>query len=89
MVRPKQVSLIWIKRKGDNMEKGKTYGEAVSRLEEIVASLERGGKGLDETLQLYEEGAVLLKQCQEDLKSAEGKLNELRLEDIEEQISKD
>jgi exodeoxyribonuclease VII small subunit len=71
------------------MEKRKTYGEAVSRLEEIVASLERGGKGLDETLQLYEEGAVLLKQCQEDLKSAEGKLNELRLEDIEEQISKD
>jgi exodeoxyribonuclease VII small subunit len=89
MVRPKQVSLIWINRKGDNMEKGKTYSEAVSRLEEIVASLERGGKGLDETLQLYEEGAVLLKQCQEDLKSAEGKLNELRLEDIEEQISKD
>jgi exodeoxyribonuclease VII small subunit len=89
MVKPKQVSLIWIKRKGDNMEKRKTYGEAVSRLEEIVASLERGGKGLDETLQLYEEGAVLLKQCQEDLKSAEGKLNELRLEDIEEQISKD
>ena len=45
MVKPKQVSLIWIKGKGDNMEKGKTYGEAVSRLEEIVASLERGGKG--------------------------------------------
>ena len=65
------------------MKKEKTYDEAVSRLEEIVASLERGGKGLDETLQLYEEGAVLLKQCQEYLKSAEGKLNELRLEDIE------
>jgi exodeoxyribonuclease VII small subunit len=58
-------------------------------LEEIVSALERGGKGLDETLQLYEEGAVLLKQCQEDLKSAEGKLNELRLGDIEEEIAND
>ena len=71
------------------MKKPKTNDEAVSRLEEIVASLERGGKGLDETLQLYEEGAILLKQCQEDLKSAEGKLNELRLEDIEKEISDD
>ena len=71
------------------MKKEKTYDEAVSRLEEIVSSLERGGKGLDETLQLYEEGAVLLKQCQEDLKSAEGKLNELRLEDIEKEMSND
>ena len=71
------------------MKKEKTYDEAVSRLEQIVASLERGGKGLDETLQLYEEGAVLLKKCQEDLKSAEGKLNELRLEDIEKEMSND
>tara|TARA_B110000444_G_scaffold261531_1_gene314769 strand:- start:26055 stop:26291 length:237 start_codon:yes stop_codon:yes gene_type:complete len=78
-----------MKKESDNMKNEKSYDEAVSRLEEIVASLERGGKGLDETLQLYEEGAVLLKQCQKDLKSAEGKLNELRLEDIEEEISKD
>ncbi len=71
------------------MSEEKTYSEAMQRLEEIVASLERGGKGLDETLQLYEEGAKLLKQCQEELKSAEGKLNELRLEDIEQQASQD
>ena len=42
------------------MSDKKTYDEAVVRLEEIVALLERGGKGLDETLLLYEEGAVLL-----------------------------
>tara|TARA_B100000900_G_scaffold286130_2_gene245264 strand:+ start:10517 stop:10732 length:216 start_codon:yes stop_codon:yes gene_type:complete len=69
------------------MTEKKTYDEAVIRLEEIVALLERGGKGLDETLLLYEEGAGLLKQCQEDLKSAEGKLNELRLEDIEKELA--
>ena len=71
------------------MSEQKTYSEIVQRLEEIVASLERGGKGLDETLILYEEGATLLKQCQEELKSAEGKLNELRLEDIEQETSQD
>jgi exodeoxyribonuclease VII small subunit len=71
------------------MSEEKTYSEAMQRLEEIVASLERGGKGLDETLQLYEEGAKLLKQCQEELRSAEGKLNELRLEDIEQETSQD
>lgn len=88
MVKQKQVLSIW-KIKGDKMDEVKTYTEAISRLEEIVSALERGGKGLDETLQLYEEGAVLLKQCQEDLKSAEGKLNELRLGDIEEEIAED
>ena len=71
------------------MSEDKTYSEIVQRLEDIVASLERGGKGLDETLQLYEEGAKLLQQCQEELKSAEGKLNELRLEEIEQETSKD
>ncbi len=71
------------------MSEDKTYSEIVQRLEDIVASLERGGKGLDETLQLYEEGAKLLQQCQEELKSAEGKLNELRLEEIEQETSED
>ena len=77
------------RKKSDIMSEKKTYDEAVIRLEEIVALLERGGRGLEETLLLYEEGALLLKQCQEDLKSAEGKLNELRLEDIEKELSKD
>ena len=71
------------------MSEDNSDSEIVQRLEDIVASLERGGKGLDETLQLYEEGAKLLQQCQEELKSAEGKLNELRLEEIEQETSKD
>ena len=84
-----QTSLKLKIKVSDIMSKTKTYDEAVIRLEEIVALLERGGKGLDETLLLYDEGAVLLKQCQEDLKSAEGKLSELRLEDFEKELSKD
>ncbi len=62
------------------------YSKAIERLEEIVQSLERGGIPLDETLKLYEEGAMLLEFCQQELASAEGKLNEMRLTDIENKL---
>ena len=48
-----------------------------------MADLERGGKNLDETLAMFEEGKALLTQCQEELKSAEGRLAELRLDEAE------
>lgn len=69
------------------MSEEMTYSIAVGRLEEIVADLERGGIALDETLKLYEEGAKLLEFCQQELASAEGRLNEMRLSEIEEKLS--
>tara|TARA_B100000927_G_C16437130_1_gene458112 strand:+ start:128 stop:340 length:213 start_codon:yes stop_codon:yes gene_type:complete len=63
------------------------YSNAIERLEEIVQALERGGITLDETLALYEEGAKLLEFCQQELANAEGKLNEMRLSDIESKLS--
>ena len=42
--------------------------------------------GLDETLKLYEEGAELLKLCKSELAEAEGKLNELQLDEIESEL---
>ncbi len=60
-----------------------TYAEAMKRLEEIVAALEAGGTDLDETLKLFEEGSNLLKECQKELAEAEGKIETLRLEDVE------
>ena len=68
------------------MNEDMNYSKAVERLEEIVQSLERGGIPLDETLKLYEEGAMLLEFCQQELASAEGKLNEMRLTDIENKL---
>ena len=44
-----------------------TYDEALQRLEDLVSQLERGGKNLDETLAMFEEGTALLKRCQEEL----------------------
>ena len=64
-------------------DKKQTYTEAIQRLEAIVATLERGGLGLDETLKLYEEGADLLRLCKTELTAAEGRLNELQLGEIE------
>ena len=69
------------------MNEDMNYSKAIERLEEIVQSLERGGIPLDETLKLYEEGAMLLEFCQQELASAEGKLNEMRLTDIETKLA--
>ncbi|MAE79029.1 MAG: exodeoxyribonuclease VII small subunit [Candidatus Poseidoniales archaeon] len=63
-----------------------TYSDAVQRLETIVSTLERGGMGLDETLKLYEEGAELLKLCKKELAAAEGKLNEMQLDELESEL---
>jgi len=58
-----------------------TYAESMKRLEEIVTSLEAGGADLDATLKLFEEGAALLKSCKQSLEGAEGKVEQLRLEE--------
>ncbi len=63
-----------------------TYSDAIQRLETIVSTLERGGMGLDETLKLYEEGAELLKLCRKELAAAEGKLNEMQLDELESEL---
>jgi len=51
-----------------------TYEAAMARLSEIVKSLENGGKGLDESVKLFEEGARLSKFCSEKLNNAEQKI---------------
>ena len=60
-----------------------SYAESMKRLEQIVAALEAGGAELDETLKLFEEGSKLLKECKSELSEAEGKVEKLRLEDVE------
>lgn len=58
-----------------------TYAKSMKRLEEIVTSLEAGGADLDATLKLFEEGATLIKACKLSLEEAEGKVEQLRLEE--------
>ena len=52
-------------------EKKMTFEQALARLEEIVALLEKGDAPLDQSLELYEEGAALVRRCNTALEQAE------------------
>jgi exodeoxyribonuclease VII small subunit len=54
-----------------------TFESRLARLEEIVAKLEAGDVGLDESLALYAEGAGILKECRATLGEAEKKIARL------------
>ena len=66
-----------------------TYDEALRRLEDLVSQLERGGKNLDETLAMFEEGTDLLNRCQDELAEVEGRLAEMRLDEAEALVKDD
>lgn len=55
----------------ETKEKKLTFEEALARLEEIVAGLEKGDAALDESLKLYEEAAGLIRRCNTALEAAE------------------
>lgn len=54
-----------------------TYEELVNELKEIIKKIEENETGLDESIALYERGAVLIRQCEELLASAELKITML------------
>jgi exodeoxyribonuclease VII small subunit len=56
-----------------------TFEQALSRLEEIVRSLENGQTKLEDSLALYEEGIRLVRLCNERLDGAEQKIKVLSL----------
>jgi exodeoxyribonuclease VII small subunit len=55
----------------------KSYEDLISELKEIVRKIEDNETGLDESIALYEQGAVILKQCEDLLASAELKITML------------
>ncbi|MDE6280955.1 MAG: exodeoxyribonuclease VII small subunit [Oscillospiraceae bacterium] len=63
--------------------KKQSFEESMARLEAIVAQLEKGECGLDQSLKLFEEGAKLTGQCEELLDKAEQKVNLLLANDQE------
>ena len=54
-----------------------SFEQALHRLEEIVANLERGETPLEESMKMYEEGISLSKVCIDKLSQAEKKLKRL------------
>jgi len=50
------------------------FEAAISELESIVKTIEQGGIGLEESLNLFTQGVALTKECQKTLKDAEQKV---------------
>lgn len=57
------------------------YGEVVSRLQQIVESLEGGELSLEESLEKFEQGIGLVKQAEGILGDAEKRIEQLLSED--------
>jgi exodeoxyribonuclease VII small subunit len=59
---------------------GKTFEASLEALEQIVRELERGDLSLEKSLELFEQGIRLSRECQERLSQAERRI-ELLLRD--------
>lgn len=54
-----------------------TYEQKIEQLKEIIGKIEDGNTSLEESMRLYEQGAVLVKQCETLLAEAEVKISTL------------
>ena len=70
-------------------KKTMTFEEALTRLDEIVRSMEAGGAMLAESLALFEEGVKLVKLCQSALEGAEQKVKLLQKHDEAEESAEE
>jgi exodeoxyribonuclease VII small subunit len=62
------------------MDQGPTelsFEAALSRLEEIVRTLEKGEAPLDRSIELYQEGDRLKRHCEERLKAAQARIEQI------------
>lgn len=63
----------------DDDVKTMSFEQALEALEKIVDQLERGDVPLDESIRIYERGEALKAHCERLLKSAEDKVEKIRL----------
>lgn len=54
-----------------------SFEEAMGELEAVVARLESGDAPLDQSIDLYERGALLRKRCEKQLKNAEMRVEKI------------
>lgn len=54
-----------------------SFEESLTKLEEIVAQLERGDLPLEDSVLMFEEGSRLSAECRKQLEQAEGKVEML------------
>lgn len=61
----------------------KKFEDKVSDLEEIISALESGEVSLDESIKKYTEAMRLVKECDDELKDIEKKVNKIVTENGE------
>ncbi|MBF7017040.1 exodeoxyribonuclease VII small subunit [Staphylococcus durrellii] len=69
--------------------KKQSFEEMMEELESIVQKLDNENVSLEESLDLYQRGMKLSASCEETLKNAETKVNELIKEEEKEDTKKD
>lgn len=71
-----------LKRKENNMEK-KKFEDKIKELDTIINELENGEIDLDDSINKYTNAMKLIKECDEELKTVEEKVNKIVLENNE------
>lgn len=74
------------KKQENNISK-LSFEEAIKELTEIVGKIEQGRIPLQESLQQYERGMALIKQCRTILKKAEERIEKITKEEESEEGS--
>ena len=59
-------------------KKKPTFEEALKQLETLARQIEQGQIGLEESINKYEEGMALVKQCRDILSKAEHKIQQIQ-----------
>ena len=71
-----------------SVNKNLTFEQALSELEDIVNSLERGDISLEDAIKAYERGSELKDQCEKRLKEAKMKVEKIQVDKDSGKISK-
>ena len=58
-------------------QQNKTFEESMTRLEQIVRTMERGDVSLEESLKLFQEGSELVRCCGKLLDDAQMQVNKI------------
>ena len=58
-------------------KKNPTFEENMTRLEQIVRTMERGEAPLEESLKLFQEGTELVRSCEKLLEDAQMQVNKI------------
>ncbi|HON92948.1 MAG TPA: exodeoxyribonuclease VII small subunit [Sedimentisphaerales bacterium] len=61
-----------------------TFEEAIGQLKEIVARIEQGEIPLQDSLEQYEKGMVLIRHCRGILQKAEKRIEKISKEELKE-----